>query len=224
LAGEPYNLVLKAARALAAHAQVEAKAHIALTKNLPVASGIGGGSADAAAALRGLVRLWNLDIPPEALQAIARSLGADVPVCLLGKPARIEGFGEKLTPVADFPRLDLLLVNPGVAMSTAAVFARLGRRATLDRPAPVLSRARDALVAHLERSHNDLEEPAEAIAPEIREVIDALCSDPSNFIVRMSGSGATCFAIYDNAADASAAAAEIARTHPQWWVRTARTL
>jgi len=221
LATEPDNLVLRAARALAAFAKIEPKAHIALTKNLPVASGIGGGSADAAAALRGLMRLWKLDIAPEALQRIAVSLGADVPACLHGGSLLVEGIGERLTPVPNLPQLDAVLVNPGVAVSTAEVFNRLEvRSGTASRAVP---RDWNTLMRVLEQARNDLEEPACAIAPIIREAISELCADPLALLVRMSGSGATCFALYGNADCANAAARTIARAHPDWWVRAVRT-
>jgi 4-diphosphocytidyl-2-C-methyl-D-erythritol kinase len=222
LGAQSDNLVLRAARALAAHADIAPNARMTLAKNLPVAAGLGGGSADAASALRGLVRFWNFAIADTALQAIALSLGADVPACLAGVPLRMEGIGEKLTPLTNFPALDLVLVNPGIALSTAEVFARLERRSGTSRPVRP-AHDRDALVARLERTRNDLEEPAASLAPEIREVIGALCSDPSVFIARMSGSGATCFGIYGDAQDAEAAAALIARRYPHWWVRATRT-
>jgi len=212
--------VLKAARALAAFAKIEPKARIALTKNLPVASGIGGGSADAAAVLRGLVRLWNLAIAPEALQRIAVSLGADVPACLHGGPTLIEGIGERLTSLPDLPVLDAVLVNPGVAVSTAEVFRRLETRSgTVRHAAP---RDWNTLIRVLEQSKNDLEEPACAVAPIIREVISELCSDPLALLVRMSGSGATCFAVFGDADGANVAADTVARAHPQWWVRAVK--
>jgi len=223
LANEPDNLVRKAARALAAHATIEPKARIALTKNLPVASGIGGGSADAAAALRGLVKLWKLDIDPAALRAIALSLGADVPACLDSKPALVGGVGERLTPLPGLPPLDLVLVNPGVPVATAEVFRRLEHRSGVGGAARNSFRDWNALIARLETMHNDLEEPAASIAPEIREAIDAICRDPAALIARMSGSGATCFGIYGDMESAAASADIIRRAHPKWWVTVART-
>ncbi|HEY2071445.1 MAG TPA: 4-(cytidine 5'-diphospho)-2-C-methyl-D-erythritol kinase [Rhizomicrobium sp.] len=222
LGNDTDNLVLRAAETLARHAGVAPNAHMALTKNLPVASGIGGGSADAAAALRGLKRLWNLDIADAELKAIALSLGADVPACLLCEPLRLEGRGETIVPMPDFPSLDLVLVNPGVALSTPEVFSRLETRTGTNSPIRPFH-DRNALIAQLERSTNDLEAPAKALCPQIREVIDALCSDPSSYVVRMSGSGATCFGIFDSAEDARVAAATIADAHPDWWVRAVKT-
>lgn len=223
LKGEADNLVLRAARALAAHAGIAPKARIALTKNLPIASGIGGGSADAAAALRGLSKLWKIDIGGAALAEIALSLGADVPACLAAVPVHMEGIGDRLTQIANLPPLDLVLVNPGIAISTADVFARLETRSGTTRPLPQFH-GRDSLIGYLDRSCNDLEKPAEAGAPIIREVIDAICSHETALIVRMSGSGATCFGIFDDADVARFAAERIAKDHPDWWVKTARTL
>ncbi|HEY1632192.1 MAG TPA: 4-(cytidine 5'-diphospho)-2-C-methyl-D-erythritol kinase [Rhizomicrobium sp.] len=223
LKAEPDNLVLKAARALAREAGIEPRARIALTKNLPLASGLGGGSADAAAALRGLVKLWKADIGEAALHRIALSLGADVPVCLYGKPVRMEGIGERLTEVHGVAPLDIVLVNPGVRVATADVFARLDTRTGTDNPMPAFH-GRDSLIGYLDRSCNDLEKPAASLAPAIREVVDALCTDEASLIVRMSGSGATCYGLYANAGDAAVAATVIAREHHDWWVKVARTM
>jgi 4-diphosphocytidyl-2-C-methyl-D-erythritol kinase len=220
---EADNLVLKAARALAKEAGIEPRARIALTKNLPVASGIGGGSADAAAALRALTKLWDVRIGEAALHRIALSLGADVPVCLYGKPARMEGIGERLTEVRGVVPLDMVLVNPGIRLPTEAVFARLQTRSGTLRALPQFH-DRDSLIGYLDRACNDLEKPAVSLAPVIGEVIDAICTDESSLVVRMSGSGATCFGIYANAVDAATAASVIAREHQDWWVKVATTL
>ncbi|HEX3673400.1 MAG TPA: 4-(cytidine 5'-diphospho)-2-C-methyl-D-erythritol kinase [Rhizomicrobium sp.] len=220
LTGETDNLVLKAARALAAQAKIEPRAHIRLTKNLPIASGIGGGSADAAAALRGLMRLWNLNVAPAALQRIALSLGADVPACLHGGALQVEGVGERLMPLPGFPVLDAVLVNPGVAVSTAEVFRRLDIRTGITHNTAPHDWSQ--LLGFLEQQHNDLEEPASHAAPIIREAIDALCADPLSLLVRMSGSGATCFGIYGDAGCANDAARMIAKAHPDWWVKAVK--
>ncbi|HTQ14629.1 MAG TPA: 4-(cytidine 5'-diphospho)-2-C-methyl-D-erythritol kinase [Rhizomicrobium sp.] len=223
LAREKDNLVLRAARALAAHAGIASGARMTLTKNLPVASGLGGGSADAAAALRGLAKLWNLDITGAVLAEIAYGLGADVPACLAGVPVHMEGIGERLTQIADLPPLDLLLVNPGVEVSTEEVFARLDRRSGTGRKLPHFP-TKDSLIGYLDRSYNDLEKPAGEIAPIIREAIATICDHETALVTRMSGSGATCFGIFDNADTASHVAGKIAAAHPGWWVRVAKTL
>ncbi len=212
LAGEADNLVLRAARALAAHAGIAPDAALTLTKSLPIASGIGGGSADAAAALRLLARHWGLPGVPSGL---ALPLGADVPVCLAGRPARMQGIGEILRPAPRLPPCGLLLVNPGVAVATPEVFkARAGGfRAEASLPAAWPSVA--AMAQDLASLANDLEPPAITLAPAIGAVLNALSGLPGALLARMSGSGATCFALFATPAEARAAAQEIAR--PGWW-------
>ena len=195
------NLILAAARALQAAAGTEQGATLRLTKQLPVASGIGGGSADAAAALRLLTRLWNID--PAHATAVALSLGADVPACLLSMTARGEGAGDVLALVDD-PRIagrPVLLVNPGVALSTGAVFAAWD------------GEDRGALVDWAD-GRNDLEPPARTLVPVIGDVVDWLAAQDGAEFVRMSGSGATCFALFadEGARDAAAAACPT-----NWW-------
>jgi 4-diphosphocytidyl-2-C-methyl-D-erythritol kinase len=212
------NLVLRAARALAAHAGISLGARITLTKNLPVASGIGGGSADAAATLRGLAKLWNLSIAQETLHAIAAMLGSDVPVCLDCAPAWMEGRGERVTAVSTLPPVAMVLVNPGVAVATAQVFRTLEKRHGVGlTPPPQFADAR-ALVRYLETTHNDLEAPALALAPIIGDVLKTLSSLPGVLFSRMSGSGATCFALFAETAAARMVAADLSRRRSDWWV------
>ena len=200
LGGGEDNLVLRAARALADAAGVDMFADLRLIKRLPVASGIGGGSADAAATLRVLTRLWHLD--PALAQQVAPSLGSDVPACLLSMTARGDGAGDELrvedAGVAGTP---VLLVNPGAALSTADVFAHWDG---LDRGP--LGGWRDG--------RNDLEAPARARAPEIGEVLDLLTAQPGARFIRMSGSGATCFALFDELAARDSAANAVPAP---WW-------
>ncbi|MEQ8355089.1 MAG: 4-(cytidine 5'-diphospho)-2-C-methyl-D-erythritol kinase [Kiloniellaceae bacterium] len=218
LAGERDNLVLRAAAALAGRAGGAAAAAITLTKDLPVAAGIGGGSADAAAALRGLLRLWRLSLPPEDLRALALALGADVPVCLRGAPAVMSGIGEVLTPVPALPALWLVLANPGVAVSTAAVFAaREGAFSpTVEPVLPPLGLA--ALVDWLAARPNDLQAPACRLAPAVAEVLAALDDLSDCLLARMSGSGATCFGLFAQEAAARRGAEALAARYPAWWV------
>ncbi|PZQ52223.1 MAG: 4-(cytidine 5'-diphospho)-2-C-methyl-D-erythritol kinase [Rhodovulum sulfidophilum] len=205
----PDNLVLRAARAMGGGG-----AAIRLTKNLPVASGIGGGSADAAATLRALARLRGAPLPePAAVLA----LGADVPVCLAGQPTRMSGIGEVLEPLA-LPSCAMVLVNPGVAVPTGAVFARLARRDNPPLPAPGALPDAAALFAYLRATRNDLEPAARDIAPEIDRALTALAGQPGCALARMSGSGATCFGLFATAAEAEAAAAGIRAAEPGWWV------
>ncbi len=215
LQAEPDNLVLRAAHGLAALAGVPAAARLTLVKTLPVASGIGGGSADAAATLRLLGRLWGVSPALDSLHALALRLGADVPVCLAARPARMAGVGETLSPAPDLPAFGMVLVNPGVAVSTPEVFrARLGG---FSAPAslPAFWADAAAMARDLAALSNDLEPPAVALRPVIGEVLAALRAIPGCLLARMSGSGATCFGVFADAAAASAAAGLVRR--PGWW-------
>jgi 4-diphosphocytidyl-2-C-methyl-D-erythritol kinase len=212
------NLVLRAARLLGEHAGVPACAHMALVKNLPVASGIGGGSADAAAALRGLVKLWDLKIGAEALHGIAASLGSDIPACLYSRPCWMEGRGERVTAIADVPQLQAVLVNPGIAVPTGKVFAALSERHGTGCDKPAGWKSAGDLLGWLSRTANDLEAPARAIAPEISDALEALGSQEGCRLARMSGSGATCFGLFADNRAADAAEAHLKSRHPNWWV------
>lgn len=217
---EPDNLVPRAARALASAVGRELAARITLEKNLPVASGIGGGSADAAATLRGLVRLFHLDLDEAALSRLGLKLGADVPVCLASRPARLRGIGDRLTPLAGLPALPLVLVNPGVPVSTGAVFAALQLNPKREMPPPLPERpSLAAFAAWLKASRNDLEPPALELAPVVGRVLEALGFMPGCLLARMSGSGATCFGLFADPASAATAAARIAVAEPGWWCR-----
>jgi 4-diphosphocytidyl-2-C-methyl-D-erythritol kinase len=217
LDGEADNLVLRAARALAIHADVPPAGRLVLEKNLPVASGIGGGSADAAAALRLLDRFWGIGAGQGTLAAIAGGLGADVPVCVSSRPALMSGIGEILAPAPRLPEAGIVLVNPGVAVSTPAVFRARDGGFSIAAVWPAEG-WRDAvsLAASLHATGNDLEAPALGLAPVIGEALAALAADPHCLLARMSGSGATCFGLYADAAVARRAAEAIAR--PGWWV------
>jgi 4-diphosphocytidyl-2-C-methyl-D-erythritol kinase len=213
------NLVLKAARALAERAGRPAQAKLTLTKNLPVASGIGGGSADAAAALRALASLWRLNLDEKTLCDIAAGLGSDIPVCIASRPAFMAGRGEILTPLASLPPLPLLLVNPGIAVPTKDVFAALVlRRGTeMKLPASGFSDLAD-LLRFLEATGNDLEAPALGLQPVIGEILFALKGLPGTLFTRMSGSGATCFALMPDDDGCVRAAAMLKEKHPGWWI------
>ena len=213
------NLVLRAARALAAASGAREGAAIRLIKNLPVAAGIGGGSADAAATLRALCRLWRLDPDPDARAALALSLGADVPVCLFGRTARVQGIGERIAPAARLPRAAILLVNPGVALATGPVFA--GRTGPFSAPAELPERFPDvaALARALAACRNDLAPSARQLAPQIDEVLAALAAEADCLVARLCGSGPTCFGLFERCADAQEAAGRIGARYRSWWVK-----
>lgn len=204
------NLVVRARDRFRDHIAATPPLAVTLDKRLPVASGIGGGSADAAAMLRVCARLSNIALDDPKLLSVAAGLGADVPACLLGTTAIGGGVGERLEPIAGLGDAPALLVNPRVEVATRAVFARWDG---IDRgPMPTGEAFEIA-----RQGHNDLTVPARAIAPVIGEVLDALDALGTARLVRMSGSGATCFAIFrDHAARASAAAA-IHAAYPDWW-------
>lgn len=212
------NLILRAAARLAERFNASLGAAIVLEKALPVASGIGGGSADAAAALVGLDQLWRLGIERRELAKIALSLGADVPVCLAGTAAWVTGIGEGIEPLPGLPSLPAVLVNPGRPVSTAAVFAARRGPFSPSTQCPTVT-DRDRLVGWLRDGGNDLEAPARALQPEIGRVLEALACCSGCRLVRMSGSGATCFGLFDATEEAHAAAREIAGAEPDWWVR-----
>ena len=212
LATETDNLVLRAARALAEAVGTAPAARLTLDKRLPVASGIGGGSADAAAALRLLSRLWDVrhDLP-----ALAAKLGADVPVCVPSVPARMRGVGEELGPAPALPLAGIVLINPGGSVATALVFRT--RQGDYGAPAvlpPVWPDAA-AMACDLSSLRNDLQPAALALHPPIGGVLAGLDADPGCLLARMSGSGATCFGLYADAASATRAASRLAR--PGWW-------
>jgi 4-diphosphocytidyl-2-C-methyl-D-erythritol kinase len=217
------NIVIRAVEALAGALDADEGVALRLEKRLPVASGIGGGSADAAATLRLLMKLWGRAPDLSALRRIAAELGADVPVCLPSQPAMMGGVGETLAPAPAMPEFWLVLVNPLQAVSTGAVFSALERR---ENPAAERAPAGFAdvggLVAWLARRRNDLEAPARAIAPVISAALLALRWTPSCRLARMSGSGATCFGIFGSEPEALEAARAITRAEPGWWVTPAR--
>lgn len=215
LAIEADNLVLRAARALAVQAGIRPTGALVLEKNLPVASGIGGGSADAAATIRLLGGLWG--IAPSGWGSLASGLGADVPVCLAGQPALMSGIGDVLVAAPRMPSMGIVLVNPGVAVSTQAVFrARTGAFSTP--PGVSLEGWRGAadLIERLRGTRNDLEPPARQLAPAIGDALDLLAAAPGCLLARMSGSGATCFGLF--ASPDAARHAASANSHKGWWV------
>jgi 4-diphosphocytidyl-2-C-methyl-D-erythritol kinase len=217
------NLVLKAAYALAARIPDLILGAFALDKRLPVAAGLGGGSADAAAALRLLARANGLSGDDSRLHETAAAIGADVPVCLDPRPRVMRGIGEILSAPLDLPPLPAVLVNPGVALATKSVFAgwtpAVGQYDACDPATLARMTRREELLQFLTRQPNDLEFSAIALAPGIAEVLHVLRGLSGRRLVRMSGSGATCFALFSSAAKAIEAGSILRAKYPQWWVR-----
>ena len=222
------NLVLKATNALSAKADGLRRGHFTLLKRLPVAAGLGGGSADAAAALRLLARLNGLSLDDPRLAAAAAATGSDVPVCLSACARVMRGRGEELSAPLRLPKLAAVLVNCGVAVATRDVFAawaRLGSATSSCSASAFVEETshrapdRDALLDAVTHSGNDLEAPAVALCPVIADVLVALRALPGCRLARMSGSGATCFALFDSTEQAGAACGTLKRQHPAWWVR-----
>lgn len=210
------NLVLKAARALAERIAGLTLGRFALSKRLPVAAGLGGGSADAAAALRLLARANGIALNDPRLMQAAQATGADVPVCLDPKPRLMRGVGDVLSAPLDLPRLFAVLINPGVAVSTREVFAGLNLPPAAP---PVPAGPPAAPLAEIASGRNDLEQPAIELEPVIADVLSIINKLPGCRLARMSGSGATCFGLFETNAAAMAAARTVRVGYPQWWVR-----
>ncbi len=217
------NLVLRAVRELIGRTDGLRCGRFALTKHIPVAAGLGGGSSDAAAALRLIMRVNGIAADNARVMDAARATGADVPVCLDPRPRVMRGIGEVLSAPLDLPPLPAVLVNPGVPVPTRDVFGKLGlapgeaRGAATEIEAGQL-RSREALLAYLKSQPNDLEAPAIAIQPVIVEVLAAIAREHDCLLARMSGSGATCFGLFASEGAATAAAQVLASAHPAWWV------
>ncbi|MEP2759172.1 MAG: 4-(cytidine 5'-diphospho)-2-C-methyl-D-erythritol kinase [Hyphomicrobiales bacterium] len=221
------NLVLRAAKALTEFAtsreQSVGGAHISLTKCLPVAAGIGGGSADAAATLRALNQLWELNLSHKQLEDMSAGLGADVPVCIGDGATRIRGIGTQLEPVSHVPSFNIVLVNPNISVSTPAIFKSLDKPDNMPMTTLPATSELDEWLNWLRISRNDLFAPTLRLCPEIDDVLSALTLHGAR-LVRMSGSGATCFGVFEDFPGAEAAAASVFKAHPNWWVEAAKTI
>ncbi|MDA0338764.1 MAG: 4-(cytidine 5'-diphospho)-2-C-methyl-D-erythritol kinase [Proteobacteria bacterium] len=215
------NLILRAASAFAVASGQTKGAKISLVKNLPVASGIGGGSADAAAVLRGLNRLWKTGWTNAALAEIGLILGADIPAWVACRPVQVSGIGEILAASVLLPRIWIVLVNPGVSVSTPDVFGLFDEEADFSAAAPLVAVSSfEDFVAELKSRRNDLGKPAEHLVPAISDVLKALTGQAGCSFTRMSGSGATCFGLFQTATAAKAAKSHISRDYPHWWVES----
>ncbi|MDE1967555.1 MAG: 4-(cytidine 5'-diphospho)-2-C-methyl-D-erythritol kinase [Alphaproteobacteria bacterium] len=218
------NLVWRAGEALARELGQPPGALVILEKNLPIASGIGGGSSDAAATLLSLANLWSAKLAPERLAVLGATLGADVPVCLAGHAAFIGGIGDQVVLAPALPEAYLVLVNPGRPLPTPDVYK--SRQGPFGQSARFTHAPSDAaeLAAILKQRRNDLSDAARAIVPEIDDVLAALAACDGALLARMSGSGATCFALFADNAAASAAVARVRGANPGWWVANGRLM
>lgn len=227
LDGEGDNLVLRAAKGLMAQARRPlAPLGLALNKALPVAAGLGGGSSDAGTTLRLLREAWKLTLSDPELEAVAAALGSDGAACLWGRPVLAEGRGERLSPAPILPVLDAVLVNPGVSVSTGQVYGLYDRGGRFSDPAPPPMPSEfesvQELAAWLGTTRNDLQGPAMDLAPVIGDVITTLADEPETLFARMSGSGATCFALCGSDLEAQALADRVGQMRPDWWVQPCR--
>ncbi|MEQ8434169.1 MAG: 4-(cytidine 5'-diphospho)-2-C-methyl-D-erythritol kinase [Oceanicaulis sp.] len=222
LLAEPQNLVLKAAYALrAAAGKPELGAALTLDKHLPVAAGLGGGSADAAAALRVLNRIWDLGFSTKALAEIGSAVGADIPACVHARPLLMTGIGERIAPLVAWPPLHAVIANPGAALSTGAVFKAFdaGAPRPLEPPRIPAAGNFEGALSVINAGTNHLEPPARALEPQAGETIDALAALPGARLARMSGSGASAFALFETEDAAKAGAETLAAVHAGWTVR-----
>lgn len=222
LAGEGDNLVLRAARALLARARgPQPLVGLSLEKLLPVAAGLGGGSSDAGAALRLMRAALGVQVDDDELEAIASSLGADGAACLWGRPVLAQGRGELLTPAPQLPTIEAVLVNPRVEVSTPAVYRAFDAVGdfgdVVPPPMPADFESVEELAAWLGMMSNDLQAAAVGLAPEVGDVLATLADERETLLARMSGSGATCFAICASDIEADALAARVAALRPDWW-------
>lgn len=215
------NLVIRAVRALATAAGREAAGSITLEKHIPAGAGLGGGSADAAAALRAFNRLWELEWPLDMLAGIGAEIGSDVPACVWSQPLRMTGRGERIRPIDAWPDFPALLVNPRLPVATGPVFAAFDQAPAGTGAAfrPTADTGMQAILESLRAATNDLTDAAMSVQPVIRDVLDTLSTTGEPDMVRMSGSGATCFAIYPTASHRDAAAASLQATRPDWLVQ-----
>ncbi|MDX5594642.1 4-(cytidine 5'-diphospho)-2-C-methyl-D-erythritol kinase [Pseudovibrio sp. SPO723] len=216
------NLVMKAAWLMSESVPGARSAHIQLTKRLPVAAGIGGGSADAAATLRALGRLWDVHPSSHNLEKLALRLGADVPMCFGENPSRVRGIGEQIEKLSAVPKGALVLVNPGIELSTPSVFQALENKQ--NSPLPTLPdkwSGPQEFASWLRACRNDLQAPATSLVPQIGDVLSLLDAQTETLLSRMSGSGPTCFALCATLGEAQAVAKRIKENRPDWWVQSA---
>ena len=215
------NLITKATYALAKHLGKRPNIKITLTKNLPIAAGIGGGSSNAAATIRGLIQWWDASCKDDDLQDICTKLGADMPVCYHNKPAYMQGTGEIITPLkAPLPELGIILINPNKPCPTQPVFAQIKPPYSSALTLPEDFQSQTNLITFLKEQRNDLTNAACSAIPDIQMILDTLNNEPECQIARLSGSGATCFGLFTNKNAANKAAQTLKKNHPDCWIES----
>lgn len=214
------NLAVQAVWALARAAQKVPNMRISLTKNLPLASGLGGGSSDAAAVIWGLLEWWGISSKARYLPGLMARLGADVPVCLSCAPSRVRGIGDVMDPVPGLPEIPAVLVNPGKPCPTGHVFSRFDGKFKEPMALPENMHHAESFIDFLRHQENDLTQPAKETVPEIANILNTLEAQKGCGLARMSGSGATCFGLFSDEIFARLAAQNIARENPDWWVKS----
>jgi len=224
LSTDKNNLVMRAATLLAEFHKIEPKAHIELNKNIPVSSGLGGGSADAAATLHALTELWKLPISDQELNKIARLIGSDVSVCLNQKSAIIEGIGERVSRLGNLPKFGILLVNSNSTVSTQKVFQKYHGNFSVPGSLNNIPKDRETFHKFLRDLHNDLTQASIYTAPEIKNILSVLTELDNQLLVRLTGSGGTCFALFDGIKNAQEAAEKLKIKFPGWWIEPASIL
>jgi len=224
LSTDKNNLVMKAAALLADFHKIRPKAHIELNKNIPIASGLGGGSADAAATLHALTKLWRFPISDQDLNKIAEQIGSDVPVCLNQKSAIMEGIGERVHRLGNLPKFGILLVNSNFPVSTQEVFQKYEANFSVPGSLNQIPKDRKTFLKLLLGLQNDLTQASINTAPEIKNVLSVLSDLNNQLLVRLSGSGGTCFALFENTKNAQEAAKKLNKKFPDWWIKSASIL
>lgn len=223
LTSEGDNLVLRAAQALALYSEQGLGAEIILEKNIPLSAGLGGGSSDAAATLRALIQLWGVYIKPHELEKIALSLGADVPACLYAQQSLVKGIGEIISPLAKPLEFYCVLVNDGTALSTPDIFKTFETQ-NLSFSPKILETENGLDVGWMKNTKNDLFEPACLLAPEIKNLVDEMSGFEDVLLARMTGSGATCFALTKKLKAAENVAKIMKKRHPNFWCKVSKTI
>jgi len=224
LGSKQNNSVMKAAQGLQKFCNLQVGAEITLTKNLPISAGIGGGSADSAATIKLLSRLWKIKVGKGALMELGQSLGADVPVCLVGKPSFVEGVGEEIKMIQSFPNIWILLVNPHKPILTKTIFNNFRKRYSKKLPTENKSFSLNKLISFLKKSDNDLTSLAVHYSPEIKTILNDLSLIEGCLLSRMSGSGATCFGIFSEKESAIKAKKAFLKLNPNYWINYGRVV